>query len=71
MVESLFTAQHLLAWHAGDYKAGEVVGGRYEMQEVIGQGSSGVTYKAGVLMIQRQLLGNQKQYHVCSGSQLC
>ncbi|KAK9822343.1 hypothetical protein WJX74_010055 [Apatococcus lobatus] len=31
---------------AGDYKAGEVVGGRYKMLEVLGQGSSGVTYKA-------------------------
>lgn len=68
--------QHLSNWHAGDYKAGEVVGGRYEMQEVIGQGSSGVTYKAGLLFdsasasgsITLALTGSQLFGHVASES---
>ena len=29
----------------GDFKAGEVVGDRYQMMEILGQGSSGMTYK--------------------------
>lgn len=30
---------------AGDYSAGDLLGGKYRVQEVIGRGSSGVTYR--------------------------
>ena len=70
-VQRHITIQHCLAWYAGDYKAGEVVGGRYEMQEVIGQGSSGVTYKAGLPIIQNQSLATWKHHYVLSGDVLC
>lgn len=30
---------------AGDYKAGDVLGGKYTVVETLGRGSSGVTYK--------------------------
>ncbi len=32
---------------AGDYRAGDVLGGKYTVLEVMGRGSNGVTYKVG------------------------
>ncbi len=31
---------------AGDYRPGDVVGGKYEVVDIMGRGSNGVTYKA-------------------------
>ena len=36
---------------AGDYKAGDVLGGKYTVAETLGRGSSGVTYKVIFLFI--------------------
>jgi hypothetical protein len=36
----------MIACLVGDYKPGDVLGGKYKVVDVMGRGSNGITYKA-------------------------
>lgn len=36
----------------GDYRPGDILGGKYEVLEVMGRGSNGVTYKVSMHIVQ-------------------
>jgi hypothetical protein len=40
-----FSLSRCIVWGAGDYSVGDLLGGKYEVQGIIGRGSNGVTYK--------------------------